>query len=58
MLSFLERGDIKYRGDKIVFQFYLSKKLTKKGQKLVEKEAIKLAEFLLKNYQGSIFEQI
>ncbi|HFK6422150.1 TPA: hypothetical protein ACGYI1_002801, partial [Listeria monocytogenes] len=27
-------------------------------QKLVEKEAIKLAEFLLKNYQGSIFEQI
>ncbi|EAD4917018.1 winged helix DNA-binding domain-containing protein, partial [Listeria monocytogenes] len=45
-------------GDKIVFQFYLSKKLTKKGQKLVEKEAIKLAEFLLKNYQGSIFEQI
>ncbi|EIS8276823.1 winged helix DNA-binding domain-containing protein [Listeria monocytogenes] len=48
----------KVSGDKIVFNFYLSKKLTKKSQKLVEVEAIKLAGFLRKNYQGCIFEQI
>ncbi|EAG9230602.1 winged helix DNA-binding domain-containing protein [Listeria monocytogenes] len=48
----------KISGEKIVFHFYLSKKLTKKSQKLVEVEAMKLAGFLRKNYQGCILEQI
>ncbi|PZF88539.1 hypothetical protein C1903_09375 [Listeria ivanovii] len=48
----------KITGEKIVFYFYLSKKLAKRTQKQVEKEAIQLAVFLGKNYQGSTFEQI
>lgn len=45
-------------GEKIAFHFYLSKKLARRVQKQVEKEAIQLAIFLSKNYQGSTFEQI
>ncbi|HAB7241168.1 TPA_asm: winged helix DNA-binding domain-containing protein [Listeria monocytogenes] len=48
----------KVSGEKIIFNFYLSKKLTKKSQKIVEIEAMKLAGFLHKKYQGSIFELI
>ncbi|MBC2268905.1 winged helix DNA-binding domain-containing protein [Listeria sp. FSL L7-0083] len=48
----------KITGNKIIFTFYLTKKITKKNQKFVELEARKLAEFLHKNYQGSFFEQI
>ncbi|MBC1483770.1 winged helix DNA-binding domain-containing protein [Listeria sp. FSL L7-1509] len=48
----------KITGEKIVFHFYLSKKMSKKNQKQTEKEAIQLALFLNKNYQGSKFEQI
>ncbi|MBF2514278.1 winged helix DNA-binding domain-containing protein [Listeria marthii] len=56
--QFIGTWRYKVTGNKIVFLFYLSKKLTKKSQKTVEIEAIKLAEFLHKDYQGSIFEQI
>ncbi|MBF2627663.1 DNA glycosylase AlkZ-like family protein [Listeria marthii] len=56
--QFIGTWRYKVTGNKIVFLFYLSKKLTKKSQKTVEIKAIKLAEFLHKDYQGSIFEQI
>ncbi|MBC1571413.1 winged helix DNA-binding domain-containing protein [Listeria sp. FSL L7-1426] len=56
--QFIGTWRYKVTGSKIIFHFYLSKKLTKKSQKTVEIEAMKLAEFLHKNYQGSIFEQI
>ncbi|MBC2120290.1 DNA glycosylase AlkZ-like family protein [Listeria marthii] len=56
--QFIGTWRYKVTGNKIVFLFYLSKKLTKKSQKTVKIEAIKLAEFLHKDYQGSIFEQI
>lgn len=58
MVSFFGTWRYKISGEKIVFHFYLSKKLTKKSQKLVEVEAMKLAGFLRKNYQGCILEQI
>ncbi len=48
----------KITGNRIVFHFYLSKKLFKKDQKQVEQQAMKLAAFLCKDYEGCTFEQI
>lgn len=48
----------KITGNKVIFTFYLTKKMTKKNQLLVEKEAKNMACFLEKEYQGSLFELV